>query len=77
MNFCSKNAMLALMIFFWLNASNTKASCDPYVGIAFEVENSNVCFCELYASIAFEEEKSNLCFVNFVWVLQFEYLQSI
>ncbi len=32
------------MIFVWLNASSTKGSCDPYVGIAFEVEKSNVCF---------------------------------
>jgi hypothetical protein len=36
--------MLALMIFVGLNASNIEGSCDPYVGIAFEVEKSNLCF---------------------------------
>jgi hypothetical protein len=60
MNFYSKIAMLALMIFVWLNASNTKGSCDPYVGIAFEAEKSNVCFVN-FMQVLYLKRKNPTC----------------
>jgi hypothetical protein len=57
--FLLQNAILALIIFVWLNVGNINSFCEPYVGIAFK------------------EEKPSVCFVNFMWVLQFEYFQSI
>ncbi len=44
MNFHSKNAILTLIIFVWLNVGSIKNIYDPYVGIAFEEEKSNVYF---------------------------------
>jgi len=44
MNFCSKNAILASIVFVQLNVGNIEGFCDPYVSIAFEEEKSHVCF---------------------------------
>jgi hypothetical protein len=38
MNFCSKNVILASIIFVWLIVGGIKAFCDPYASIAFEEE---------------------------------------
>jgi len=44
MNFHSKNAILTSIIFVWLNVGSIKNICDPYMGIAFEEEKSDVYF---------------------------------
>jgi hypothetical protein len=44
MNFSSKNVILGLIMFVWLNVGSIKGFCDPYAGIAFKEEKSNVCF---------------------------------
>jgi hypothetical protein len=36
-----KNAILASIIFVWLNANSTKKFYDPYAGITFENEKPN------------------------------------
>jgi hypothetical protein len=38
MNFCSKNAILASIIFVLLNVGGIKTFCDPYACIAFHEE---------------------------------------
>jgi hypothetical protein len=42
MDLYCKNAMLASIIFVWLNASSTKDFHDPYASNTFEDEKPNV-----------------------------------
>jgi len=44
MDFCSKNAIFASIIFAQLNVGSIEGFCDPYVSIAFEKEKSHVYF---------------------------------
>jgi hypothetical protein len=54
MDFYFKNAILASIIFVWLNASNAKGFCDSYVGITFEKEKLSVCFVNTIQVLHFE-----------------------
>jgi len=55
-----KNAIIASIIFVWLNASTIKGFYDPYASITFEEERPIVCF-----PLTFFNELTIKCLVGF------------
>jgi hypothetical protein len=55
-----KNAIIASIIFVWLNASTLKGLYDPYASITFEEKKPNVWF-----PVTFFNELTIKCLVRF------------
>ncbi len=74
MDLYCKSAILASIIFVWLNASNTKSFYDPYASITFQNKKLSVWFMNV---MHFEYLQSNLVcdpnvgIVIYIFLIQF------